>query len=632
MFKIRGSIKYKLLIPSMLSAIVVLAGVGFITYFRVFSLNLRVFDEKIAESTLLQDTALDNYFGGIASSVELFGNLEALRRPDERTTSYVNKSDPSGKIPVNPDNFGPYEREVYEIEKNFVEAKNEILGMSLSLESSGSFTRFPAEPRSNGYDSRTRSWYKDAKADGGKIHFSDPYLTSAGESVIVVSKYIKDTNGKDRGVVTADINLDFLTQLIGNTDDDRSILKGMILVDRKGSIIVDKNNPENLFKNIVEIGIDGFDTWTPGTAMVMEQDIHVNGFDGKYAVVCVPSMCSLVPCCYIYFISKDVFYEINSVIRRILLIAIIVSIVIFGAVNIITGNIITKPLINATEILKDISEGEGDLTKTLPEKGNDEIARLAGYFNKTIRKIADIVDMVKVSANQVLAGAEQISSSSMSISEGANSQAASTEEISATMDEMASNIKETAENAAKTGDIADTTAHEGETGGEAVSEAVLAVKEIAEKITVIDDIAYQTNLLALNAAIEAARAGEAGKGFSVVAGEVRKLAERSQESSRQIMELADNTLKAAENAGRKMKIVVPSIVETSRLIEGISKACREQNSGADQISIALNQLDGIVQQNASASEQLASMSEQLSANARNLVYAMSAFKISTDED
>lgn len=287
---------------------------------------------------------------------------------------------------------------------------------------------------------------------------------------------------------------------------------------------------------------------------------------------------------------------------------------------------ISKPIIKATNALKDISEGEGDLTKRLEVSGKDEISELSASFNKTIEKIVDVILKVKETSKQVLSGSEQIASSSQAISSGASEQAASSEEMSATMEQIASNIRQSADNAQKTYQIAKRTAEGGKAGGDAVNYAVSAVNEIAEKITVIGAIAKQTNILALNAAIEAARAGEAGKGFAVVASEVRKLAERSRIAADEIIDLSSKTLTSAKDAGDRINSVVPAIEETSQLISEISTACIEQDKGAQQINSSIIQMDGVVQQNASASEELAAMAEELSANADKLVKVISVFK------
>lgn len=285
-----------------------------------------------------------------------------------------------------------------------------------------------------------------------------------------------------------------------------------------------------------------------------------------------------------------------------------------------------RPLLNSTKAIENLSSGDADLTYRLPVKGNDEFARLANGVNKFIELLQDIIIKIKTTSREVNEGAEQISASSQTISSGASEQAASSEEMSATMEQMASNIAQNAQNARKTGEIAERTSTESRESALAVNKAVEAVTAIAEKIQIIGAIAGQTNLLALNAAIEAARAGEAGKGFAVVAGEVRKLAERCQEAAGEITDLSNQTLETAQNADEKINSVIPSIQETTELIEEIAAASSEQNKGAQQVSQAIVQLDTVVQQNASSSEQLAAMSEELSANARNLVNIVGVFK------
>lgn len=285
-----------------------------------------------------------------------------------------------------------------------------------------------------------------------------------------------------------------------------------------------------------------------------------------------------------------------------------------------------NPLLKSTKAIENLSSGDADLTFRIPVKGNDEFARLATGVNKFIELLEEIIVKVKKISTEVNVGAEQISSSSQAISSGASEQAASSEEMSATMEQMASNIARNAANARKTGEIASLTSAQSSATGLAVNEAVEAVTSIAEKIQVVGAIAGQTNLLALNAAIEAARAGEAGKGFAVVAGEVRKLAERCQEAASEITDLSNQTLDTARNAEEKINSVIPSIQETSGLVEEIAAASDEQNKGAQQVSQAIVQLDTVVQQNASSAEQLAAMSEELSANAKNLVETVSIFK------
>jgi methyl-accepting chemotaxis protein len=213
------------------------------------------------------------------------------------------------------------------------------------------------------------------------------------------------------------------------------------------------------------------------------------------------------------------------------------------------------------------------------------------------------------------------------MSQGASEQAAAAEEASASMEQMTSNIRQNADNALQTEKIAVKSAAAAQEGGQAVVETVAAMKDIAKKISIIEEIARQTNLLALNAAIEAARAGEHGKGFAVVASEVRKLAERSQKAAAEISGLSASSVDVAEKAGHLLGLMVPDIQKTAELVQEINASSREQDLGAEQINKAIQQLDQVIQQNASASEEMASTSEELSSQAEQLQNAVAFFLI-----
>ncbi len=267
---------------------------------------------------------------------------------------------------------------------------------------------------------------------------------------------------------------------------------------------------------------------------------------------------------------------------------------------------------------------EGDLTvrvAVLSEKDS-----LGHALEKMVGNIKDIVGDVKGGANNVAAGSQELASTSSQLAQGTTEQAASGEQASSSMEEMAGNIRQNADNAQETERIALQAATDAEAGGKAVEQTVSAMKEIAEKISIIEEIARQTNMLALNAAIEAARAGEHGKGFAVVADAVRKLAERSQAAAGDISNLSGSSVEIAENAGEMLGKIVPDIRRTAELVQEISAASAEQNTGASQINQALVQLDRVIQQNASASEEMSSTAEELSAQARKLQEAVSFFK------
>src|SRR5579872_7441113 len=294
-----------------------------------------------------------------------------------------------------------------------------------------------------------------------------------------------------------------------------------------------------------------------------------------------------------------------------------------GDFNLIKNNLNT--LINAmNEITHAADEiSHGNLTVSIQERSPQDklMQALAAMVHDLTRTVSEIRNI----AGEVSAASQSISTASVQISNGATTQAASAEEASSSMEEMVSNIKQNADNAQQTDKIANKSAKDAQESGRAVVEAVTAMKEIASKISIIEEIARQTNLLALNAAIEAARAGEHGKGFAVVAAEVRKLGERSQKAAGEINQLSGTTVKVSEKAGEMLEKLVPDIQKTAELVQEITAASKEQDTGSEQINKALQQLEKVIQQNASAAEEMASTTEELTGQADQMMSALGFF-------
>ena len=331
--------------------------------------------------------------------------------------------------------------------------------------------------------------------------------------------------------------------------------------------------------------------------------------------------------------SEELAVQSNEVVAltgrvaTVLLLIMVIAIAVAAIVAVVISRGITTRLHALAAMLAAIADGGGDLTQRLDASARDEVGDVARHFNRFVTKIAEIVAEVWAGAGAIAGAAQQVAASSSTLSQGTSEQAASVEETTSSLEQMNASITQNAENSRQMEQMALKGARDAEESGRTVRDTAAAMKDIAEKVEIIEEIAYQTNLLALNAAIEAARAGEHGRGFAVVATEVRKLAERSQVAAKEISGLAAASVRVAERSGQLLGELVPAIRKTADLVQEVAAASGEQAAGVNQINKAMSQVDQVTQRNASGAEELSSTAEEMASQAEALQQLMSFFRV-----
>lgn len=434
----------------------------------------------------------------------------------------------------------------------------------------------------------------------------------------------KQPDSPDKQKLKAIIDTDFFE--VYNEVKDRTSDWDTTFVNTMAEVETKVNEFFDLQKSVMT-NLSTFESYDDVMAM-MESEMLVQS-DGDIVIAETELnglMTSLIEICDVK--CDDIASSINLWSTIQLIFVIIFSLIVMG-MSVFVGYVlyqsIVAPLRRGVAFAEKI--GNGDLTADFDVDSNDEIGQLGKALSDMVGNLRNIVVSIEHNANEVVDSGEVGKSSALKLNKGASEQAASAEEVSTAIEEMVANIDQNTENALATEKITSATVENVTLSSQYSAEAAEAMSQISQKITIISDIAFQTNILALNAAVEAVRAGEHGRGFAVVAAEVRKLAERSKQAANEIVSLVNKGMKVSQLAGEKAKALVPEMEKTTVLIKEISAASVEQKTGAEQINMAMQNLNVITQENASAADDLTNSSVQLSELAANLKAAVSFFKL-----
>lgn len=471
----------------------------------------------------------------------------------------------------------------------------------------------------------TSEWYKMPK-QRKEEWITEPYrwpgkqeLFISIESPIMIKESFVGVVGNDISIKWLQANIERYTNY-----EKKAVIS---IFTNKGTIVAYSGKPELLGKSVEEIYPDNYlkirRKIAKGKVSYKTNNDTLN--------VCVPIIVgkTSTPWQYRIQIPLDLITaEANAIMWKQIIIGIFILLIAIGLFLIFVRRLIS-PLLNLVKATERITEG--DLVQDIEIEQNNEIGTLASRFNVMIGKLREVISKIQFGVNSIASASLQFSSTSQQLSHGASQQASAAEQISSSMEEISSNINQNADNAQQTEKISQKASEGIIEGKSAVEDMVKAIKLIAEKITLINEIANKTDLLAVNAAVEAARAGEFGKGFGVVASEVRKLSERSREAANEIEAISAQSVLIAEKSGDVLSQIVPDIQNTSSLVQEIASSSAEQYSGADQINNAIYQLSQVTQENAAASEEVATSAEQLAIQADKLRTSISFFKVDEDE-
>lgn len=482
-------------------------------------------------------------------------------------------------------------------------------------------------------DVLTSLYYQAREANCADIW--NPYydiVTEGLEDILMTSiiEPLQDSQGNFIGLIGVDIGLNEMSNIISKMD----IYEGAesYLLSRDTSIVAHTNTSlisEKLFATD-HYSNDDFHLGLKKTEASESYSFEYENLDKEtvYYVSLTPITFKNIKTTWTLGIEvpEDVILDTaNAIFYRSLVLGFIGLVILYIIVYITAGNIV-RPIVKSALVARNIADGNLAVNIDVKKGRKDEAGELSMALNDMTNKLKAIIDEIVESSDTINSASQELASSSSQLSEGAANQAASSEEISSSMEEMVATIQQNSENSKQTESIALSSASGIKDSYESSMITTSSMKEIEERITIIEEIAKQTNILALNAAVEAARAGEQGRGFAVVAAEVKKLAERSQKAAVEIMDLTHQAVEAADKSGQQLESIIPDIEKTTQLVQEITASSYEQQSGAEQVNKAIQELNEVTQQNSGSSAIFTNNSEHLTLLANKLKETIAYFK------